>query len=341
MTDPVDLTWWSATGSKSETDDILGQTPLCLALSSFAAVPQAIDQAAEGEKWRGLQCYYMPVEDKGNTKAPQFDDMFQSDDDLLFANMQCVPERKRSVSQRLPTAISNLCAETATADGKALNECYGFISDTIPLPVRRYFVYPETSIEPTTDSQAAISLQDVLDGGDAVPVMTYRDKLCLAVTIASGVLQLYGTPWLSQSFCSSNIIFLRRSNDHRPYDTVFLWKNVEEEPLSLGDPTSPLAARRNPALLSLGFLLVDIFIGRPLARDGGPAAERLARKFKEAQALLPRIRVESSNYFSAVSRCLDGKLHTSQYDEVKLTERSYTGVVVLLKKDLEAVSFAD
>lgn len=94
-------------------------------------------------------------------------------------------------------------------------------------------------------------------------------------------------------------------------------------------------------MLSLGLLLVEIFLGRPLAEDDCPAGQRLARKFREAQDLLPRIRIESANYFSAVSRCLEGGLHTRQYDEMQLTEESYAGVVALLKKDMDAVSIAD
>ncbi len=326
----TDFNWWSVMGSKNKTEDILRHLPLCVAFSSFAAVPQAIDQDARGETWRGLQFCYTPVEDKEIAKAPQFDD-------ILFAAMQPVPERRRSLSQQSSTAISNICAETAAADSAALKECYGFISDTSPLPVRRYMVYSATRIDHITDNRAGISLKDVWDGGDAVPLLTYRGKLWLAVTISSSVLQLYGTPWLSQSFCSSNIIFPRRNNDDRLYDTVFLWKNVEEEQLSLGEPTSPLAARRNPALLSLGFLLVEIFIGRSLAVDGCPTGQRLVRKFREAHILLPRIRRESGNYFSAVSRCLGGELHTAQCDEMQLTEQSYAGVVALLKKELEVL----
>ncbi|OAA67691.1 hypothetical protein LEL_10314 [Akanthomyces lecanii RCEF 1005] len=170
-----------------------------------------------------------------------------------------------------------------------------------------------------------------------MPYMTYTEKLQLAVTLSSSFLQLCGTPWLSEHMSSDNIVFQRRKNTYF-YEDMFIWKATRHEPLSVGAPASLLEERRNPALLSLGFLLVELFFGRPLAADCSIAEQRLERKFREAQLLLPRIRLESGNYFSAVSRCLDGELHTRKLDEMQLTEHAYAGIVALLKKDLEALS---
>ncbi|KAJ6790293.1 hypothetical protein PWT90_09959 [Aphanocladium album] len=167
--------------------------------------------------------------------------------------------------------------------------------------------------------------------------MTLPEKIRLAVTVSSSFLQLYGVPpWLSDSFSSAGIVFLRhRRRDY--YDNTFLCKHMADaEPASLAGLASIVTTRRVPALLSLGFLLVEIFFGQPIGEGGGGTARQfLERQYQEAQSLLPAIRRESTNYFSAVSRCLDGELHWGTFGEEEMREKMYAGIVSLLKKDLE------
>lgn len=107
-------------------------------------------------------------------------------------------------------------------------------------------------------------------------------------------------------------------------------------------PAASLASivteRRNPALLSLGFLLLEIFFQQPIGRGSGTPRELLERQYREAQSLLPRLQRQSRNYFSAVSRCLYGELHRPQFDKMTFRENFYAGVVSLLKKDLEVLA---
>lgn len=200
-------------------------------------------------------------------------------------------------------------------------------------------VCPAHTMNHLASSYSTVSLREIWAEVDAMPYMTYTRKLQLAVTLSSSFLQLSDTPWLSAQISANHIVFLRHG-DVPLYENGFISRPSCAEPPSLGRPASLLEARRNPALLSMGTLLVEIFLGRSLGQDGGAAGQRLERKFREAQALLPRIRLESSNYFSAVSRCLDGELHTGRYDKMQLIEHTYAGVVALLKKDLEVLLIA-
>ncbi|KAJ3493128.1 hypothetical protein NLG97_g4933 [Lecanicillium saksenae] len=247
--------------------------------------------------------------------------------------------------------IYNLCAIAVTPT-KLPVKAYGFVADVAPslnpnkgsgLPGRRYEVYPVVN---SRCAPATVSLREVLDASDDIPNigkrsmitrMTLPEKIRLAVTISSSFLQLHKTPWLPDSFSSADIIFLRLGN-RCEFGNVFLWKNMtSKEPASLSELASIVTMRRIPALLSLGFLLVEIFFGRPIGEGGGTAKQFLERQFREAQSLLPVIRRESANYFSAVSRCLDGELHWGVFSEEDMREKMYSGIVSLLKKDLESL----
>lgn len=215
-----------------------------------------------------------------------------------------------------------------TSAAKA-SSSYGFIAENDAGSARKYLVYLAIAINDLASSPLAVSLRGTWEAGDAMPYIKCTKKLQLAVTLSSSFLQLVGTPWLSRYSLSGDVIFLRRS-DAYIYDNVFIRKRTHDDPISVSAPTSFLEDKRNPALLSLAFSLVELFFGRPLGQNASVAGQRLESKVNGARDLLPRIRLESNNYFSVVSRCLDGELHTRQYDELYLTEYSYAGVVALL-----------
>lgn len=333
---------------------------LHLILCSCDEISQSANQISDRRVWRGLRCHAIPTVETGqatpSTLIPPYTPKVSvgKKKRVMWQNLPAygpgysgIPQLQAmmmsTIATGMPTSvpgamekpkcIKNLCAETSV---DAPSDSYGFITDGGATSARKYMVYPESTINHLASCHSTVSLREVWEEGDNMPCMTYPEKLQLAVTVSSSFLQLSDTPWLSAQISSDHIIFLQHSDVHL-YENVFISKATREEPLSLGPSASLLEARRNPALLSMGILLVEIFLGRPLGQDGGAAGQRLERKFREAQALLPRIRLESSNYFSAVSRCLDGELHTGRYDKMQLIEHTYAGVVALLKKDLEVL----
>ncbi len=162
--------------------------------------------------------------------------------------------------------------------------------------------------------------------------MTCKYRLQLAVTIASSFLQLYDTPWLSGNLSSDNIIFLQSENTPL-YENVFIWRAKCDDSGMQVRPM-PFSARRNPTLLSLAFLLLEVLLKQNLCEG---TADNMKDLYFQAQKLLPKVKSESSNCFSAVSRCLDGELHTAGYTDMEFRENLYSGVVALLKKDLSVL----
>ena len=94
----------------------------------------------------------------------------------------------------------------------------------------------------------------------------------LASTLASSLLQLYKTPWLSETWSKKDITFLRCSSSfHQPVDIeqLFVIANSgatrKEEKLNY---TSENDA--NSSLLALGFMLLELGLSQPVERQQRP-----------------------------------------------------------------------
>lgn len=159
--------------------------------------------------------------------------------------------------------------------------------------------------------------------------MTDKERLQLAVDIASSFMQPYNTPWLSGNLSPENIVFLQIER-YSLYDNVFILRGSYDDHNMLARHTTP-SANRNSALLAPAFLLLEGFLQQLLC-EGEP--DNFAKKYSQAQGLLWEVRFASPDYFIAVSRCLDGELHTACHDETEFSENLYSGVVALLKKGL-------
>lgn len=253
--------------------------------------------------------------------------------------------------------IEDLCNKVRSSQKRQRAATYGFIAGSegdrngpeIVLK-RRYQVFP-TDIEDGEDSDlwSTISLRQALrrKRGKSVPPLSYGDKLRLAVLIATGVLQLYNTPWLPHTLTSGDIFFIQKRYNH-VYESVFMTTRLPDgvHPMDKLGRTS-LGKPRDPTLLSLGFLLIELLLGETLMAPQEDSDEDttsgkdidLEETYIAAQNCLPRVRHESLNYFSAVSRCLDGELHRHRGDknDPDFRQSIYSGIVALLKKDLEVL----
>jgi hypothetical protein len=99
-----------------------------------------------------------------------------------------------------------------------------------------------------------------------------------------------------------------------------------------------ITAERNPTLLSLGCVLIEVILGRSLdSRRSARAGVDLMSDYIAAQGLMDEVRMKSSNYERAVARCFDGKLHRHDcgLEDGDLCQDVYSGVVALLERDLE------
>ncbi|KAI8681050.1 hypothetical protein NCS55_00354800 [Fusarium keratoplasticum] len=211
---------------------------------------------------------------------------------------------------------------------------YGTILDNLALGVKEYSLSPirfsDYSYGPC---HSVISLREILERKDDSMHLPYRDRLHLAVVASSSILQLHGNPWLPDTLTSSDIFFLKKQ-DYPIYSRPFLLRNNSAS-AGKGKETSPPFC--NPALWSLGVLLIELILGRTLAsfrpqEKSGPLID-----YSTAHRLLGEIRMASSNYGTAVTRCLGGELHNNSYcsGSEDFCQEVYSGVISLLERDLE------
>ncbi|UPK96945.1 hypothetical protein LCI18_007880 [Fusarium solani-melongenae] len=210
---------------------------------------------------------------------------------------------------------------------------YGTILDNLALGVKEYSLSPiRFSDYSDGPCHSVISLREILEKKDDSIHLPYRDRLQLAVVAASSILQLHGNPWLPDTLTSSDIFFLKKQ--HYPiYSRPFLLRNNGAS-AGKGKETSPPFC--NPALWSLGVLLIELILGRTLASFRTQEESSPLSDYSTAHRLLGEIRMASSNYGTAVTRCLGGELHNNSYcsGSEDFCQEVYSGVVSLLERDL-------
>jgi len=238
----------------------------------------------------------------------------------------------------LDTAV-DLCKKIGRTRSEQAAECYGIIPDRLCKRKRCYVVHHPVSTTTTGENRGAgkmVSLRDILEGGRGLEPMTYRDRLQLAVFVTSSVLQLYKTPWLSEMPTSRDIFFLR--GDGSPsYGRVFVMAGSGVSGVSA--PAFPMI--RNPTLLALGILLIEIIRGQTIDSLRSPneafgVGGGLLADYVTARRLLNEVYQASSNYGSAVRRCIDGEFERQSLDldDVDFQQEVYSRVVALLEEDL-------
>lgn len=178
--------------------------------------------------------------------------------------------------------------------------------------------------------------------------LSRRDRLRIAVTLASSVLQLDRTSWLRPRWRSADILFVKHANTdfRQPYissricvDT--LDTNAEQHiPGQAADETAYLI--HNNILFALGITLIELAFGKPLAKmqhaEDVQSNETLT-SIRSSHRLLDSVYNESGGrYGDVVRRCLhcsfDYKDKTFENDEFQ--EAVVEWVVTPLMQDLEA-----
>ena len=106
-------------------------------------------------------------------------------------------------------------------------------------------------------------LQDDNSNGHGYPIMKLQDRLSLGIKLASSVIQLCQTPWLSESWSKRDIVFF--ANPHPLIDNPMVLHNLSSP--QLGRTQQPGIVRRSKLLFSLGVLLWELWFWRRLEDD--------------------------------------------------------------------------
>lgn len=90
----------------------------------------------------------------------------------------------------------------------------------------------------------------------------------LAITLASSVLQLYNTPWLSENWSKKDIVFLSQDiASKRPVNIQKLYVTARFDPSASTAQNNPFAVDNNASLLALAVVLLEVSLGQPIERQ--------------------------------------------------------------------------
>lgn len=274
------------------------------------------------------------------------------DEDMLTAHMSprmSIPNVIAGTASLGPTdfkPIANLCGLFRKSNKKAEADSYGTIIDHGSDAARGYKVYPISVSDYEEPRQASvISLREILQQGDNSPHLPYQNRLQLAVVLSSSILQLHGSHWLPDNIGSRDIFFATKQG-YPIYNHPLVMKSLQTDyPAPYkheGEIVMPFKC--NPTLFSLGVLLIELILGETFeslrtAQETALGASRLLLDYITAQRVVDQIRMMSSNYGTAVTRCFGGDLHKNDHslDSEDFCQEVYAGVVALLEKDLENV----
>lgn len=172
------------------------------------------------------------------------------------------------------------------------------------------------------------------------------ERLGLALTVASSVLQLHKTPWLRDNW-DKNDIMIDNGCTSNTRQQAYVSRSFP--PTKLED--SPAAQKsalplRNVALFALGKVLIELCLGQPL--EALRSSEDLVDAFGEANILTDWITANrlteavyseaGTRYGDAVRRCLncDFDQRNTNLEDDAFRQAVYDGVVAPLEDDVKA-----
>jgi len=250
------------------------------------------------------------------------DQAFDSDDEATLA-------------PRSDGRIDDLCQQLLKMGQQ--DGCIGFLGDESD---REYYIH---SVYPPTTHGDDLSLNQLLSRkeSEAIPTLLGRDKYELAVILATSVLQLHNTPWLSGNW-KDDVRFVRAKGKKSPFAYIQKRFGDNYKAVKASRRDSQHRLIRNSTIFALGITLIELSLGHTLryfqkpedlGDDGMP---NFLTDISIAQRLLEEeLQVkEGERYANTVNRCIncifDG-IHPSLEDE-KFRQAFYESAVVPLKE---------
>jgi hypothetical protein len=240
--------------------------------------------------------------------------------------------------------IKDLCATICELQKPQRDVCFSLLASEIAKQRYGVHIYPTKQKPPDTDTWSISSLRTLLDDSG----FARRDRLKLAVTLASSVLQLHETPWLDQSWGKDSIFFVKRPG-MAVYDQPFVSQHFSQTlPIATtGMPTFMSRIIRNQPLYALGVALIELWYGKPISElhkdEDGPQSTGIPQvdlmtEWNSADRLVEELYSEAGGkYGDAVRRCIrcDFDRRASSLGDVHFQRDVYQGVVAQLKENYE------
>ena len=168
----------------------------------------------------------------------------------------------------------------------------------------------DTTVKPHTSSK---SLEEILRCQKHSPdeALSRKDRLRIAVILASSVLQLDGTSWLKSEWSSDDIFFHQKDGRDSEYSYPYLfWQRCCNNDILCSSENFCLNNHmiRSDVLLALGLTLVELCFGKTLAemrKTEDVDVNETATRFRTAIRLHRRVYNEMGiPYGDVVRRCI-------------------------------------
>ena len=239
--------------------------------------------------------------------------------------------------------IADICS-TLCANQKS-DQAIGFLVDEENDKHKHYLYRANTAVGPEVRSK---SLGDLLShsgrGSHSAP-LSRNNRLQIAVTLASSILQLHGTSWLEPQWSSKDILFHEKNNqtDNPSCACPYIARKIYVTNDNAADPVDSLSLRdcvpRIEALYALGLTLIELCFGKTLAEMQAPEDGRSNEsmtKMATAYRLSDSVYYEmGASYGDAVRRCLyqPFDMRDMSLDNEDLQQKVFDEIVTPLNND--------
>lgn len=209
-----------------------------------------------------------------------------------------------------------------------------------------------SALEPSpTCSGRTVTLKDLIRRRSNS--FNLKKRLQLAIRLASSVLQLYSSEWISDDWTSDEILFLEDENGDVSFDCPMVAGSLQKSyKIAAGCSSSntnglrlPSWCNTNSTMLSLGIALVELWNGQCFEEL---VQRELSRQKDDSKAVVEWIELACnladglqdnamSGYAMAVRRCIRGVDHPEKsFEKAGYMEAVYAGVVCPLREVLTA-----
>ncbi|KAJ3536921.1 hypothetical protein NM208_g6521 [Fusarium decemcellulare] len=237
---------------------------------------------------------------------------------------------------RTPRQIHDLCETMQTTGKRKSGDSYGYIQDRLSPKPKEYGVY-FTDYLGDCESHALVPLKDVLrdQSNGSLSPMLYNDKLRLAWMIACGFLQMQDTPWIPSCPTHDDIYVVQKGGVPQ-YQNAFVLKHLPDR-AGQGSINISTTSSARPTLLSLGIILIELVLGKPLEslQPKDTPASQLSPNYEAANKFLGRVNMLGGpGYFSAVQRCISPMPQSSKKEgDLEFQSNVFARIVVPLEQD--------
>jgi hypothetical protein len=241
--------------------------------------------------------------------------------------------------------IKDLCSAIRTLQKPQRHVCWTLLEREIVKQNYELRIYPTKTLPQDTEKWSVSTLRKTSRRGRKFPK---RDRVRLAVTLASSVLQLHKTPWLDDNWGIDNIYFVERPGC-TAYNYPFVSRGLDAGSSS-SQPTVPKQLGRmirNQPLFALGVALIELWYGESLPElhedEDGPLdppdlQSSLLTRFNTADRLADELADDAgTKYSDAVRRCIrcDFSLRVNNLEDVQFQKAVFHGVVAKLKESYD------